>query len=186
MSEKSLRELYFVAAFISTAMSLLLFVALFVGIGHYSVTSIGVRWMALVAGLAAESVAIIWFAARINQNDPESRKWLTNGALLAAMSIAILFAPLGLEAANGMLDQTSRRMTVRIHSGGSLAGLEAIVVNDWDKPDKTRTIFWSNRVPSTSVRSGDCLTAIVGDGFLGLSWISDASVGACPGSNQAP
>ena len=190
MSWKGFRAFLFVSVVCGTILALLFSVVFLVGIGTHPVTSVGVRWIILVLMLAAEGGAILWLVRWMNIREPEGYRWLSHGLLVGSVTMAIALSPALLEKLNATLDSSSRRIVVRIESCSSIAGFRALSVTDWSDPTKTRTVFWSYRVnsPADAVKIGDCLSAKIGDGFFGLSWMTDGVIGECsPGSaTQAP
>jgi len=186
MSRKGLRELLFVVVFVVTAAGCLAGMVLVVGIGTYSITSIGVRWLALAAMLVASAVPLLRIAGLIQERDPEMRRWFGWGVLTAGATMFVLVAPLLLETVNGAFDNSARLVSVRVHSAGSVAGFGSLVVDNWVRPGERRTVFWSGRT-IVDLQENDCLFATVGDGLFGLSWIGrDRRIERCEGAGPNP
>jgi hypothetical protein len=186
MSRKGLREALFVVVFVVTVIGCLAGIVLVAGIGTYSITSIGVRWLALVAMLVASTITVLRIAGLIPTRDPEMQRWFAWGVLTGGATMLVLAVPLLLEVVNGAFDNSARPVSVRVHSAGSVAGLGSLVVDNWVRPGERRTVFWSDRT-TVDLRENDCLFATVGDGLFGLSWIGrDRRIEPCEGAGSSP
>jgi hypothetical protein len=164
--------------FVASFAVLMILVAKFGGFDA-SIVSVTARWVALMAMLPIMMmVGLATYAIASSSRHPYLAVMVG-----AVMFVGVWLVPLSLEKLNASFDSSERRITVRILALGYHGDFDTLTVEDWNDTSARREIHWSGS-GRTTVRSGMCLTATVGDGTLGLAWMSDKSVAHCPDTQR--